>query len=58
MDRLFNYKGYEITVFDYDYSREKKDKWQAANQEDCDEPMIIGSFDDILEEIDFRLKNE
>ena len=59
MERIFNYKGYEISAFPYDYSRNKKYKWQAANQNDCDEIMIVSeTFNDILDEIDFRLDNE
>ena len=58
MKRIFNYKGYEISEFPFDYSREKKDRWQASNQNDCDEVMVVGSFEDVLDEIDYRLDGE
>ena len=50
MERVFNYKCYEISEFPYDYSRDKSFRWQAVNQDDCDEVMIISkTFEDILE---------
>ena len=58
MGRIFNYKGYEISEFPFDYSREKRYRWQASNQNDCDEVMIVGSFEDVLDEIDYRLDGE
>lgn len=56
MERVFNYRGYEINEFPFDYSREKRDRWQAYNTNDCDEVIIVSeSFEDVLNEIDYRL---
>ncbi len=56
MERIFKYRGYEISEFPFDYSREKRDRWQAYNTNDCDEVMIVSeTFEDALDEIDYRL---
>jgi hypothetical protein len=58
MERIFKYKGYEISEFPFDYSREKRDRWQAHNTNDCDEVMIVSeTFEDALDEIDYRLSD-
>jgi hypothetical protein len=57
--KKFNYKGYEIIEFPYDYSRDKNYKWQAHNTNNCDETIIVSkTFDDILDEIDHRVNNK
>jgi hypothetical protein len=52
-NRLFVYRGYEITEFPFDYSKKQEDKWCARNLNDCDEVMQISrTFDEMLDMID------
>ena len=52
-NRLFIYRGYEITEFAFDYGRKQEDKWCARSLNDCDEVMQISkTFDEMLDLID------
>lgn len=56
--RVFTYKGYRISQFEFDYSRNQNNKWTSYNTNDCNEAIrLYETFEDALDTIDYLIDN-